>query len=161
MDAVIIKLGNAGLKITKEKDGLMAEGSERLTSIDVETTPYPGFPTDMQAQFMALMSISEGTSFITENIFKFKGYKIIVLTHHTPYVYGTSHPSFDNSISNYAFSTDLSHLFPEVYIWAYGHTHYNNKGNVMKVDSTMLISNQLGIPSQCIEGYDNNIDIQV
>ncbi|MEK7271353.1 MAG: UDP-N-acetylglucosamine 1-carboxyvinyltransferase [Nitrospirota bacterium] len=70
MDAVIIKLGKAGLKITKEKDGLMAEGSERLTSIDVETTPYPGFPTDMQAQFMALMSLSDGTSFVTENIFE-------------------------------------------------------------------------------------------
>lgn len=70
MDAVIIKLGEAGLKITKEKDGLIAEGSERLASIDVKTMPYPGFPTDMQAQFMALMSLSDGTSFVTENIFE-------------------------------------------------------------------------------------------
>ncbi len=70
MDAVIIKLGEAGLKITKEKDGLIAEGSERLAPIDVKTMPYPGFPTDMQAQFMALMSLSDGTSFVTENIFE-------------------------------------------------------------------------------------------
>ncbi|MDZ4383556.1 MAG: UDP-N-acetylglucosamine 1-carboxyvinyltransferase, partial [Thermodesulfovibrionia bacterium] len=70
MDAVIIKLEEAGLKITKEKDGLIAEGSERLASIDVKTMPYPGFPTDMQAQFMALMSLSNGTSFVTENIFE-------------------------------------------------------------------------------------------
>lgn len=70
MDAVIIKLGEAGLKITKEKDGLIAEGTERLASIDVKTMPYPGFPTDMQAQFMALMSLSDGTSFVTENIFE-------------------------------------------------------------------------------------------
>jgi UDP-N-acetylglucosamine 1-carboxyvinyltransferase len=70
MDAVIIKLGEAGLKITKEKGGLIAESTERLASIDVKTMPYPGFPTDMQAQFMALMSLSDGTSFVTENIFE-------------------------------------------------------------------------------------------
>ncbi len=70
LDAVMLKLGEAGLRITKEEDGLTVENSGRMTSVDVKTMPYPGFPTDMQAQFMALMTIADGTSFITENIFE-------------------------------------------------------------------------------------------
>lgn len=70
MDAMIVKLGEAGLQITKEKDGLTVENIGRTSSIDVKTMPYPGFPTDMQAQFMALMTVADGTSFITENIFE-------------------------------------------------------------------------------------------
>ncbi len=70
LDAVMLKLGEAGLLITKEENGLTVENSGRMTSVDVKTMPYSGFPTDMQAQFMALMTIAEGTSFITENIFE-------------------------------------------------------------------------------------------
>jgi UDP-N-acetylglucosamine 1-carboxyvinyltransferase len=70
VESVINKLKDAGLKIDHEKDGLTARGTDRVMPVDVRTMPFPGFPTDMQAQFMALMSLSEGTSLITENIFE-------------------------------------------------------------------------------------------
>lgn len=70
IEAVINKLREAGLQINQDKDGLIAKGPERSTPVDIKTMPYPGFPTDMQAQFMALMTISEGTSLIAENIFE-------------------------------------------------------------------------------------------
>jgi UDP-N-acetylglucosamine 1-carboxyvinyltransferase len=70
IEAVIGKLREIGLQICHERDGLTVKGPDRLTAVDVKTMPYPGFPTDMQAQFMALMSISEGTSLIEENIFE-------------------------------------------------------------------------------------------
>ena len=70
MDAVIDKLSQAGVKIDQEKDALTVKGPDMLKPVDIRTTPYPGFPTDMQAQFMALMAVSHGTSLITENIFE-------------------------------------------------------------------------------------------
>lgn len=70
LDSIIIKLREAGIIINQEDDGITAKGIDRLNSVDVKTMPYPGFPTDMQAQFMALMSIADGTSLITENIFE-------------------------------------------------------------------------------------------
>jgi UDP-N-acetylglucosamine 1-carboxyvinyltransferase len=70
LEPVIVKLMEAGLQIDHERDGLTVKGSDRLKPVDIRTMPYPGFPTDMQAQFMALMTISEGTSLIAENIFE-------------------------------------------------------------------------------------------
>ncbi len=70
LEPVIVKLMEAGVYVKQGKDGLTAKGPEKLTPVDIKTMPYPGFPTDMQAQFMALMSISGGTSLITENIFE-------------------------------------------------------------------------------------------
>ncbi|MBI4653992.1 MAG: UDP-N-acetylglucosamine 1-carboxyvinyltransferase [Nitrospirae bacterium] len=70
LDSIVIKLKEAGLTIDKEDDGVIVKGPERLSSVDVKTMPYPGFATDMQAQFMALMSIADGTSLITESIFE-------------------------------------------------------------------------------------------
>lgn len=70
LDSIIIKLREGGLIINQEYDGIMATGTDRLNPVDVKTMPYPNFPTDMQAQFMALMSIADGTSLITENIFE-------------------------------------------------------------------------------------------
>jgi UDP-N-acetylglucosamine 1-carboxyvinyltransferase len=70
MDSVIVKLRETGLQIEQEQDGLRARCNKRLKAVDVKTMPYPGFPTDMQAQFMALATISSGTSLITENIFE-------------------------------------------------------------------------------------------
>jgi len=70
MDAVIAKLMEAGIKVTHSVDGLVAEGNADIKAVDIKTMPYPGFPTDMQAQFMALMSVSNGTCLITENIFE-------------------------------------------------------------------------------------------
>jgi len=70
LESVIAKLREAGIEITHNGDGLIARGPDRLMPVDIKTMPYPGFPTDMQAQFMALMAVSQGTSLITENIFE-------------------------------------------------------------------------------------------
>ncbi|MCL5023901.1 MAG: UDP-N-acetylglucosamine 1-carboxyvinyltransferase [Nitrospirae bacterium] len=69
-DALIAKLEETGLIIEKKDSHMRVAGPGRLTSRDVKTMPYPGFPTDMQAQFMALMSVAEGTSVIRETIFE-------------------------------------------------------------------------------------------
>lgn len=70
LNALISKLEAAGIKIEKTFDGVRVSGPNRPDAVDVETSPYPGFPTDMQAQFMALMTVAEGTSMITETIFE-------------------------------------------------------------------------------------------
>lgn len=70
LDSIIIKLKEAGIMIECYEDGIMVKGNDRVIPVDVKTLPYPGFPTDMQAQFMALMSIADGTSLITESIFE-------------------------------------------------------------------------------------------
>ena len=68
--AFLIKLKAAGLKVEETADGVRAVGPARPNAVDIETAPYPGFPTDMQAQFMALISKAQGTSIITETIFE-------------------------------------------------------------------------------------------
>ncbi|MDP2969989.1 MAG: UDP-N-acetylglucosamine 1-carboxyvinyltransferase, partial [Deltaproteobacteria bacterium] len=70
MEAVIHKLRETGMDIDPEGEGVRVVGSRRIRSVDVKTQPYPGFPTDMQAQFMTLMSLSRGLSIITETIFE-------------------------------------------------------------------------------------------
>lgn len=70
LHAFLIKLKAAGLKFEKTAEGVRVLGPMRPKAINIETAPYPGFPTDMQAQFMALMSIAQGTSIITETIFE-------------------------------------------------------------------------------------------
>ena len=70
VEAVINKLGEAGVKLSQKDGSLSVSNSGRLKAVDIKTMPYPGFPTDMQAQLMALMTVSEGTSLITENIFE-------------------------------------------------------------------------------------------
>jgi UDP-N-acetylglucosamine 1-carboxyvinyltransferase len=70
LEAVIYKLRQAGVSIEKDKISLRVKGPERIQSVDVKTLPYPGFPTDMQAQFMVLMSMAQGLSVITETIFE-------------------------------------------------------------------------------------------
>jgi UDP-N-acetylglucosamine 1-carboxyvinyltransferase len=70
MEAVIHKLRETGMEIDPEGDGVRVVGSRRIKSVDVKTQPYPGFPTDMQAQFMTLMSLARGLSIITETIFE-------------------------------------------------------------------------------------------
>ncbi|HSG32392.1 MAG TPA: UDP-N-acetylglucosamine 1-carboxyvinyltransferase [Thermodesulfobacteriota bacterium] len=67
--AVIGKLIEVGAEITKVKEGVRVKGTGKLKSVDITTLPYPGFPTDMQAQLMTLMSISRGLSIINETIF--------------------------------------------------------------------------------------------
>jgi len=70
LDAVIAKLRSAGVTVTVEQGGVRVRGGGAIHGIDVTTQPYPGFPTDMQAQFMALASIASGQSVIKETIFE-------------------------------------------------------------------------------------------
>jgi UDP-N-acetylglucosamine 1-carboxyvinyltransferase len=70
LDAVVMKLKDAGLRFDETKKGLRVIGPKRPQAGSITTLPYPGFPTDMQAQFMALMTIAGGTSIIHESIFE-------------------------------------------------------------------------------------------
>jgi len=67
--AVVNKLVEAGSEITDEEGGIRVRGPVWPKSINVTTAPYPGFPTDMQAQMMALMTVSDATSVITDTIY--------------------------------------------------------------------------------------------
>jgi UDP-N-acetylglucosamine 1-carboxyvinyltransferase len=68
--AVIHKLEQTGVRIEVSGKTMRVRGAEEIASVDVKTQPYPGFPTDMQAQFMVLMSVANGLSIINENIFE-------------------------------------------------------------------------------------------
>ncbi len=70
MDAVVNKLRETGMEIESDGEGTRVVGTRRIRSADVKTQPYPGFPTDMQAQFMVLMCLARGLSVITETIFE-------------------------------------------------------------------------------------------
>jgi len=70
LNAVIAKLRDMGAQIIKENSRRLRFIPSVLRPIDIETMPYPGFPTDMQAQFMALLSITKGNSLITETVFE-------------------------------------------------------------------------------------------
>jgi UDP-N-acetylglucosamine 1-carboxyvinyltransferase len=70
LEAVIEKLREAGCHITVEGDGLRCRGAKPIRSVDVKTSPYPGFATDMQAQLMVLMAVANSTSVISENVFE-------------------------------------------------------------------------------------------
>jgi UDP-N-acetylglucosamine 1-carboxyvinyltransferase len=70
LGAVVRALEDAGVEVTPDKTGLRVRRDGPLHGVDVMTEPYPGFPTDMQAQFMALLSVAEGASMMTETIFE-------------------------------------------------------------------------------------------
>lgn len=70
LEAVIAKIRETGVEIYQEGNGLRVISNQKTRGIDFKTMPYPGFPTDMQAQVMVLMAVSEGTSIITETIFE-------------------------------------------------------------------------------------------
>ncbi len=67
---VTAKLKEIGVKITNENDSFIVDGREELCATDIKTMPFPGFPTDMQAQMMALLSTIKGTSIVTETVFE-------------------------------------------------------------------------------------------
>lgn len=67
---IIAKLREAGCEVWEEEDKVRVVGTDNLKAVDIKTLPYPGFPTDMQAQFMALMSVAQGTSVIIETVFE-------------------------------------------------------------------------------------------
>jgi len=72
LDAVLLKLREAGIEVEVQEDGTMEawRGGDSILPVECSTWPYPGFPTDVQAQLMALLSLAKGTSLITENIFE-------------------------------------------------------------------------------------------
>ena len=70
METIVHKLRESGMEIDSEGEGARVVGNRRIRSVDVKTQPYPGFPTDMQAQFMVLMALARGLSAISETIFE-------------------------------------------------------------------------------------------
>lgn len=71
LDAVLIKLEEAGALVTTTEDSITVDMTEReLNAVNIKTVPYPGFPTDMQAQFTLLNCVANGTGSITETIFE-------------------------------------------------------------------------------------------
>ena len=67
---IISKLEEAGCKIKIQKNDVELEAPQKLKAVEIKTMPYPGFPTDMQSIFGAVLSVAKGTSIITENIFE-------------------------------------------------------------------------------------------
>ncbi len=67
---LIAKLREAGALVEEDIDRIHVAGSGKLKAVDIKTLPYPGFPTDMQAQMMAMLSVAEGRSKITETVFE-------------------------------------------------------------------------------------------
>jgi UDP-N-acetylglucosamine 1-carboxyvinyltransferase len=70
LDALTFKLQDAGVEVVSRDNLVQVRGPERIRPVNIKTRPYPGFPTDMQAQFMALMCLADGASVISENIFE-------------------------------------------------------------------------------------------
>lgn len=70
LDALVFKMQDAGVEITSRDNIIRVKGPKKISSVNIKTRPYPGFPTDMQAQFMAMMCLAEGASVISENIFE-------------------------------------------------------------------------------------------
>jgi UDP-N-acetylglucosamine 1-carboxyvinyltransferase len=70
LDALLTKVAEAGAEIKSTESTLHVSGSRKIKPVNIKTLPHPGFPTDMQAQFMSLMALAEGTSVINETIFE-------------------------------------------------------------------------------------------
>ncbi|HEY2918035.1 MAG TPA: UDP-N-acetylglucosamine 1-carboxyvinyltransferase [Candidatus Binatia bacterium] len=70
LEAFLIKLKEAGVVYLADEAGIRVQRNGNINSIDVTTLPYPGFPTDLQAQMMALMAVADGVSIVTETIFE-------------------------------------------------------------------------------------------
>ncbi len=102
LSSIINKLRDTGAQIQEGPDWVHIKSNERIHPMDVTTAVYPGFPTDMQAQWMALMSIANGSSIITDNIFEDRFTHVaelrrmgadITLDHNIAIVKGVSHLS--------------------------------------------------------------------
>jgi len=70
MRATLDGLRSAGVTVEERPGGIFVEATERLRPVTIDTAPYPGFPTDMQAQFMAMLALADGASVLTETIFE-------------------------------------------------------------------------------------------
>ena len=72
IEPLLAKLREAGAELVREDGGVRvrSDGARSLRGTDISTAPHPGFPTDMQAQFMAVMTLAQGTSVVTESVFE-------------------------------------------------------------------------------------------
>ena len=70
LDIPLAKMAQMGVEIERFENGVTVRRGEKLVPVDIQTLPYPGFPTDMQAQLMVLECMADGASFITENVFE-------------------------------------------------------------------------------------------
>jgi len=70
LEAAAAKLREMGAMVAEDGEGLRVQGPPRLQAIDLKTLPYPGFPTDLQPQLMALLTVGQGISIVTETIFE-------------------------------------------------------------------------------------------
>ena len=70
LEAFLIKLEEAGVIFTADDNGIRVQRNGKIKSVDITTLPYPGFPTDLQAQMMVLMAVADGVSVVTETIFE-------------------------------------------------------------------------------------------
>ncbi len=70
MHPIVAGLRSAGLEVDEREDGIGIATNGKLQPVTISTAPYPGFPTDMQAQFMSMLALAEGTSMLTETIFE-------------------------------------------------------------------------------------------
>ncbi len=68
MESVTAKLIETGAKVTEYDDSIRVEGAEEIEAVNIKTLPYPGFPTDMQPQIVALLSVAKGTSNVIEGV---------------------------------------------------------------------------------------------
>jgi len=69
-DSLLVRLKESGFSYVKDDDSVSISSVGKWNGVDITTAPHPGFPTDLQAQFMALMTVAEGTSVVTETIFE-------------------------------------------------------------------------------------------
>ncbi|TVX97099.1 UDP-N-acetylglucosamine 1-carboxyvinyltransferase [Cohnella terricola] len=67
---IVAKLEEMGVSVDCDENGIRVQASKPLRAVDVKTLPYPGFPTDMQAQMMTLLLVADGTSIVTETVFE-------------------------------------------------------------------------------------------
>jgi predicted phosphohydrolase len=95
----------------------------------------------------------ENVKWIESILEKYPKHEIIVLSHHTPLLYNVSSMNNELKSTNCAFSSDLSKLLPRIKLYAYGHTHYNHKGNSFKYHNTTLVCNQRGYPSNVLRSF--------
>ena len=70
LQSLVDKMRDAGFRVDTAEDSITVHSTDSWRAVDIATAPYPGFPTDLQAQFMALMTQAEGTAVITEHIFE-------------------------------------------------------------------------------------------
>lgn len=70
VEPITARLREAGIGVWEQDDAILVRGAARWRALDVRTLPFPGFPTDMQPQFMVFLGLADGTSIITENIFE-------------------------------------------------------------------------------------------